>query len=412
MAVPDELGHAQRTPCVPRGGLDPQPFEGPFPQQAPVGDAVQRHPAGQTEIFHSRFAVHGACHAQHDLFAHHLDRTRQIHLALRQLRLRDARRTAEQAVERAVGHRQAREIVEVFLVERERAVVAQVHELTVDQVHVLGLAVRREAHHFVLSRVHLEARVVRERGVEQSERVRPVQLGQELDVGAATHAARRRSPLAHAVHGQDRRFVEWRGEERAGGVRLVVLAVQEIALVPTEGAPDVPIRKELFLDPQRPRHAERGETARRDAQVGLKDPLELEERLVIEPHALQIRGLNAGGAETVGHGLRRERRVPLLARETLLLSRGDDLAILQQAGGAVMIEGRETEDVAWRHGYRAPPTPAAATAPCRTVPPGQARTRAGVGASCAAAPSVCRAAIRASSSRPSHWATIRLPAGE
>src|SRR5205814_9105418 len=54
--------------------------------------------------------------------------------------------------------------------------------------------------------------------LEQSERVRPVQLGQKLDVGAASHAARRRSPLAHAVHGQDRCFLEGRREERAGGV--------------------------------------------------------------------------------------------------------------------------------------------------------------------------------------------------
>ena len=40
-----------------------------------------------------------------------------------------ARRTAEQLVEGAVGHRQAGEVVEIFLVQREGAVFAQVDQL-------------------------------------------------------------------------------------------------------------------------------------------------------------------------------------------------------------------------------------------------------------------------------------------
>ena len=38
-----------------------------------------------------------------------------------------------------------------------------------DQLHVSRLPIGREAHHFVLARIHPEADVVRERRVEQSE---------------------------------------------------------------------------------------------------------------------------------------------------------------------------------------------------------------------------------------------------
>ena len=40
----------------------------------------------------------------------------------------------------------------------------------------------------------------------------------------------------------------------------------------------------------------------------------------------------------------------LLAREPLLLRGGDDLAVANQGGGAVVVEGRDAEDPCWRHG--------------------------------------------------------------
>ena len=47
--------------------------------------------------------------------------------------------------------------------------VLDLDEVLLDERHVLGLAVRREAHHLVFTRVHLEAGKVGERGIEQAQ---------------------------------------------------------------------------------------------------------------------------------------------------------------------------------------------------------------------------------------------------
>src|SRR5438128_1500867 len=62
-----------------------------------------------------------------------------------------ARRRAVQPVERAVGHRETGGVVEVRLIERERPVCVQVHQLAIDQVHVLRLAIGRKTHHLILA---------------------------------------------------------------------------------------------------------------------------------------------------------------------------------------------------------------------------------------------------------------------
>ena len=75
-----------------------------------------------------------ARHAQHDLLGDLLDRRGEVHLALRQRRLGLARRAAEQPVERAVRHRQARAVVEVRHVQPERAVGLQIDQIVEDQL--------------------------------------------------------------------------------------------------------------------------------------------------------------------------------------------------------------------------------------------------------------------------------------
>ena len=63
-------------------------------------------------------------------------------------------------VESRARHRQPRGEVEILHVESQRAVLAQVNQLVEYRLHVARLAVRSEAHDFVLARVDLKARVV------------------------------------------------------------------------------------------------------------------------------------------------------------------------------------------------------------------------------------------------------------
>src|SRR5688500_6334269 len=282
MAVPNQLCHTQRTARITGGRLDPQLLERSFAENPTVADAVERHATRETQVLHSGFAMDRACHAQHDLFADHLHGPRKVHLLLRQLRLRLSRRTAEELVEGFTGHREAGEIVEVLLVERERAILAQIHQLAIDEVHVLWRTIRGEAHHLVLARIHLEAGVIRERRVQKSERIGPAELLEELQLVAASNAIGGGGPFADTIHGEDRRFLERAGEEGARRVRLVMLGVEKVPLEPAECVTKLPVGEELFLYPQRSSLEERAESARCDTEISLENPLELEERLVIE----------------------------------------------------------------------------------------------------------------------------------
>ena len=78
--------------------------------------------------------------------------------------------------EGAVGHGEPGAVVEVSLVEVERAVALEVDDGVEDLLRIFRLAVRREPHDLVLTRIDFEAQVVGEGGVEQADRVREVDL--------------------------------------------------------------------------------------------------------------------------------------------------------------------------------------------------------------------------------------------
>jgi hypothetical protein len=102
--------------------------------------------------------------------------------------------------------------------------------------------------------------------------------------------------------------------------------------------------EELVLHPHRQRGAERAEAARREGEVGLEQPLELEERLVVEGDVVDLGELRAGRFQAGADRLVREGRVVLLAREALFLRGGDHLAVAQQRRGAVVVVRGDAED--------------------------------------------------------------------
>ena len=169
---------------------------------------------------------------------------------------------------------------------------------------------------------------------------------------ALADADRGRRPLADAVHRHDRRVLERRRVERRGGVALVVLGEDVAVLRPrAEAAAQLAAHVQLLAEPDRHRLGERPQADRREREVGLEQPVELQDRLVIEGDEVEVARRDACRAQAVVDGPGREVGVVLLAGEALLLRRGDDLPVPQQGGGGVVVEGGDAEDVGG-HGER------------------------------------------------------------
>jgi hypothetical protein len=284
-----------------------------------------------------------AGHPEHDLLGDVLDGAGQVHLPLGERRLRLAWRAAEQLVEGRRGHAQPTDVVEVVEVHPEGAVLLQVEEVLADGLRVAGLAIRREPHDLVLAGVHLESGVVGEGRVEQAERMREAKLGHQLHPVALPDAPGGGGPLAHAVHGEEGCSRERRGEERRGGVRLVVLGKHDGAPVP-ERPRDQVRHPELLAEPRGNGAHEGREPTRSNGQVGLENAIELEKRLVVEGDAVKGVDAEARLAQTSPDGVFREAVVVLHPAEALLLGGGDDLPIAQQARSGVVVVRRDSEN--------------------------------------------------------------------
>ncbi len=266
-------------PASPAAGWIQRSSKGPSRRRRPLATQLRATPPARHRPALAGQARRGAGHPQDDLLGHLLDRPGQVHLPAGEVRLGRPRRAAEHVVEAAVGHAQRGQVAEVLPVDRERAVVVEVDQVVEDGVHVAGLAVGGEAHQLVLAGVDPEAAVVGERGVEQAEGVREVELADHLDLMAPPHPDARGGPLPHPVEGQDRRGLERRGEEGRSGVALVVLGVPEVpgSLVAQGGqlGLDALADPQLLAQPDRHRPVERGEPLRRGAEVGAQEPDEV-----------------------------------------------------------------------------------------------------------------------------------------
>src|SRR5690242_10654024 len=124
-----------------------------------------------------------------------------------------------------------------------------------------------------------------------------------------------------------------------------MLGVQDAPLVARECVVQLAVHVQLVLRPERARLEERSEAARCDGEVRLEDPLELEERLIVESDAREIVRRDPSGSEAVVDRVRGEARVALLSCEALFLRGRDDLAIAQQARRAVVVKRGDAEDV-------------------------------------------------------------------
>ena len=117
--MPDQQRRTQCAAGVPRRRLNPNPVEETLAKNPAVGYAIQRHTAGQAQIALAGFFADMSRHAKEDFLGNLLDRSRQIHVALSEFRLRFAGRAAEQPLEFAVGHGKTNAVVEIAHVQTE-----------------------------------------------------------------------------------------------------------------------------------------------------------------------------------------------------------------------------------------------------------------------------------------------------
>src|SRR3954465_2737887 len=205
-----------------------------------------------------------ARHAQHDLLADHLDGASEVHLLLRQRRSQRAGRPAEELSERLAGHGQTTEIIEVLLIQPERSVLAQVDEITQNEIHVARLPVRSKAHHLVFTGIHLEAGVIGEGRVQQAKRIWPSELRENFQIAPPAQADRCGSPFTASVHRRVGGFLKRRWKERARCVGLVMLRIEKRPFVPAKRFTKQAIGEKLLLYPERAGLEKGSKAPRRD----------------------------------------------------------------------------------------------------------------------------------------------------
>src|SRR5262249_24481290 len=89
--------------------------------------------------------------------------------------------------------------------------------------------VRRESHDLVLVAVMREAEILRERLVEDAERMRKRHAAADIDVAAAPQPPGRGGEIARPVDRNANRFLERRHQERRSHMREVMLDMVELA---------------------------------------------------------------------------------------------------------------------------------------------------------------------------------------
>jgi hypothetical protein len=99
-----------------------------------------------------------------------------------------------------------------------------------------------------------------------------------------------------------------------------------------------------LVEPQGRRFEEGAEATRREGEVALEQSVQLQQWLLVEGHRAERLGPDPRSAQAEANGMGRKASVPLEAGEPLLLGCRHDLAVGQQAGGAIVIEGRDPEN--------------------------------------------------------------------
>ena len=289
----------------------------------PLATQFSATPPARHRFFEPVCLGEAARQPQHRLLQHRLDRGGDVHVKRRQQLIRAAHRFAEQFGETVVGHGEAGAVVEIGHVEPERAVRLQIDQVVENEFCEARLAIGRQPHHLVFAGVDLEAGVIGRRpnraGRANAENGSPgrFRAGCRCRAPPTWSPIRRRRPWSaprRRRRARDRRRTP-RGSDDARRTAAWPMSKssREFADLLAQQA----FLEQLLPQPERDRHPERAKAARRERDIGLQQPLEFEERLVVEHDVVEAVGGDAGflagnrrsrGAGSAGSCLRRVKR--------------------------------------------------------------------------------------------------------
>src|SRR2546430_6616104 len=123
------------------------------------------------------------CKSKNDFVGYCLNGSGDVHVKLgEQIGLRAPYRMPEQGREFIARHAQTCTVVKIRQVQVKAAVRFQVNQLIKDNTHVFRLAIGRKAHELVLAGVDLETGVIRECRIEETKRVREMDLSENFEM--------------------------------------------------------------------------------------------------------------------------------------------------------------------------------------------------------------------------------------
>ena len=220
----------------------------------------------------------------------------------------------------------------------------EIDQLIADRVDILRLAVRGEPHQLVLARVDLEAGEVGERRIEQAERMRESRspraasalLPSPIHADVVAHSP---TPSMHSTAARSNGLKDRTPTPRATGDarRTTICGKVASSCNPSSANSSFTrlFRKSFSLSQTGIAARNERMPLRRIGEVGLEQPLELDERLVVEDDVVDVVERDLAFAQAILDRVGREVGVVLLAREALFLRGRDDLAVARPDAAAL-----------------------------------------------------------------------------
>src|SRR4051812_1480484 len=216
--------------------------------------------------------------------------------------------------------------------------------------HETWLPIRSEPHELIFPRVDPEPAIGGECRVKESERMRKPKFLKEPQLAARTVPDRRGGPFTDAINRQNPGFGEWRWKESTGGVRLMMLCEQDLALFaqPRDFLAHRFSEIEFFAEPTRQDMRKGAQASGRNSQVSFENTRKLCNGLVVKSYGIQVFGAQAGIAQAECDRVGGEAFVVFLSRKALFLGGSHDFSVNDESGGRIVIKSRDAQDAAHR----------------------------------------------------------------